>query len=167
MEEMIPPKYKEYNKMFNTHECTYYFAHATGERKREKEKSRETLKEPRKLAQRVMGFASDVKERVKYRNNTGELKRRTKETLSLYEMIGIIFKLGMNPLSLEQKVSFDILFGTDWSIDYLSNIHNPEMNNVTAIDHATRDFIDDTDYLLNRMTAEFPRLSSGYKTKSM
>eukprot|EP00356_Strombidium_inclinatum_P009317 CAMPEP_0170494852 /NCGR_PEP_ID=MMETSP0208-20121228/14873_1 /TAXON_ID=197538 /ORGANISM="Strombidium inclinatum, Strain S3" /LENGTH=135 /DNA_ID=CAMNT_0010770959 /DNA_START=1642 /DNA_END=2049 /DNA_ORIENTATION=+ len=39
------------------------------------------------------------------------------------------------------------------------------MNNVMAIDHASRDLIDDTDYLLNRMTAEFPRVSSGYKDK--
>jgi hypothetical protein len=34
-----------------------------------------------------------------------------------------------------------------------------------SIDHANRDWIDDTDYLLPRMCAEFPRLSTQYLTK--
>ena len=39
------------------------------------------------------------------------------------------------------------------------------MNNLMAIDFAIRDWIDDTDYLVPRMSQEFPRLSSNYTSK--
>ena len=39
------------------------------------------------------------------------------------------------------------------------------MNNLMSIDHAIRDYIDDTDYLLPRVSMEFPRISSQYSSK--
>ncbi len=48
------------------------------------------------------------------------------------------------------------------NINWLDNRLNPMMNNLMSIDHATRDYIDDTDYLLPRMSMEFPRISSQY-----
>ena len=41
------------------------------------------------------------------------------------------------------------------------------MNNLNSIDYATRDWIDDTDLVLPRMSEEFPRLSDQYTTKTM
>ena len=60
----------------------------------------------------------------------------------------------------------DNLHGTKWQIDHLDNRLNGNMNNVIAIDHATRDWVDDTDYLLGRYQAEFPRLSAKYTDKT-
>ena len=39
------------------------------------------------------------------------------------------------------------------------------MNNLMAIDHAIRDYIDDTDSLLSRGSSEFPRFSKSYRSK--
>ena len=55
--------------------------------------------------------------------------------------------------------------GNDFGLCHLNNKDNANMNNLVAIDHANRDWIDDTDYLLPRMCAEFPRLSTGYLSK--
>ena len=40
------------------------------------------------------------------------------------------------------------------------------MNNLMAIDHVTRDWIDDTDYMLSRKTTQFPCVSADYLSKS-
>ena len=79
-------------------------------------------------------------------------------------MLGEI-KMCCNILSLIMKMYFDNIHGTDFGIDHLNNRLNPDMNNVMAIDHANRDWIDDTDTLMNRMAMEFPRISQGYKSK--
>ena len=55
--------------------------------------------------------------------------------------------------------------GTNFGLDHLDNKMDPNMNNLMSIDHANRDWIDDTDYLLPRLCAEFPRLSSSYNDK--
>lgn len=74
-------------------------------------------------------------------------------------------KMVGNILSLNQKLHYDNLHSLKLEIPHLDNRINWEMNNVGAIDHATRDWIDDTDYLLPRMVAEFPRISDDYKSK--
>lgn len=40
------------------------------------------------------------------------------------------------------------------------------MNNVSSVDHAVRDFIDDTDFMLPRYCTEFPRLSSSHTDRT-
>jgi hypothetical protein len=40
------------------------------------------------------------------------------------------------------------------------------MNNSMAIDHANRDWIDDSDLVLPRHTEEFPRISNDYTSKN-
>ena len=40
------------------------------------------------------------------------------------------------------------------------------MNNLMSIDHATRDWIDDSDMVLPRHTEEFPRISTAYESKA-
>jgi hypothetical protein len=47
MSEMIFVKFQHLNSEIKTFDSTYYFAHATGERKRVRAKAREILKEPR------------------------------------------------------------------------------------------------------------------------
>ena len=39
------------------------------------------------------------------------------------------------------------------------------MNNLTNFDFAMRDWIDDTDLMLARISAEFPRASAAYTNK--
>ena len=58
------------------------------------------------------------------------------------------------------------MHGTKWSLDHLDNVKNANMNNLMAIDHASRDWLDDTDYLIPRNSAEFPRVSQKYLDKS-
>jgi len=62
-------------------------------------------------------------------------------------------------LSLNQKLHFDNMHGTNLGLPHLDNRLNQNMNNLMAIDHANRDWIDDTDSLVPRMGAEFPRIS--------
>jgi len=76
MEDMIPTKFQHYNAKIKTFHKTYYFAHATGDRKKIREKAREILSEPKKLHQNYLGFNSDVRKELKYRNTTQKLKRR-------------------------------------------------------------------------------------------
>lgn len=45
-------------------------------------------------------------------------------------------------------------------IEHLSNLKNANMNNLMKIDFAVRDWIDDTDSMIPRMGAEFPRISN-------
>ena len=71
-----------------------------------------------------------------------------------------------NALSLNQKLHYDNMHGTDFGLAHLDNVKNANMNNLMAIDHAARDWLDDTDYLLPRMCAEFPRVSQAYLDKS-
>lgn len=52
MEEMIFCKYQHLNAELNNFDSTFYFAHATGERKRERAKAREVFSEPRKILKR-------------------------------------------------------------------------------------------------------------------
>ena len=57
------------------------------------------------------------------------------------------------------KFCDDTHLGLDWGIDRLSNRKNAQMNDLMAIDHASRDWLDDTDLMLPRWTQEFPRLA--------
>lgn len=67
-----------------------------------------------------------------------------------------------------QKLNTDNQSGTEiGGIDHLSNLKNDYMNNLISIDFAARDWIDDTDSMIPRMGAEFPRISDKYKNKSM
>ena len=63
------------------------------------------------------------------------------------------------------KLHFDNQGIIDFKINHLSNMKNPNMNNLMSIDHAMRDWIDDADTLVPRMGSEFPRLSNAYKSK--
>jgi hypothetical protein len=103
---------------------------------------------------------------LKYRNTTSRLTRRVaKDPVDIVERIKNNFKLVMNIFSVFMKIWISDLSGQDWGVVHLNNRLNPNMNNITAIDHAVRDWIDDTDYLLGRNTAEYPRMSNTFKTK--
>lgn len=167
MNELKPSTIMEQNSKIKTHDHTFYFAHSTGERKRIKEKQRETWKEPSKLSRSVVGFDSGLSQDLKFRNNTKRLKRRDKKNQgTVIDHCKTVFKLIMNILSINQKLHFGDMHGTKWDFPHLDNRLNPNMNNVTSIDHVSRDLIDDTDYLLSRNTAEFPRISGVYTDKT-
>lgn len=76
-----------------------------------------------------------------------------------------MFKVLGNLLSIVEKISFDQMSHLNIGIDYLNNRLNANMNNLTSIDFAVRDWIDDTDLILSRASEEFPRLSDLYNNK--
>jgi len=69
MADMIPAKFQKYNGEMKTYSHTYYFAHATGERKRLREKAREVLKEPKRMLDNACGFDINLTQGLKYRNS--------------------------------------------------------------------------------------------------
>jgi hypothetical protein len=77
----------------------------------------------------------------------------------------MMFKVLGNLLSIAEKTIFDNMHHLNISIDYLSNRLNPNMNNLLSIDYSVRDWIDDTDLILPRVSEEFPRLAEDYTTK--
>ena len=75
------------------------------------------------------------------------------------------FKVLCNLLSIIEKIYFENFHHLNLGIEYLNNRLNPRMNNLLAIDYAVRDWIDDTDLILPRVSEEFPRLSDEYTSK--
>ena len=76
LDEMLPCKFAEYNSYLKTFKSTYYFAHATGSRKRIREKARDIFSEPKKLTRNAIGFDVAVSQSLKYRSSTKRLSRR-------------------------------------------------------------------------------------------
>jgi hypothetical protein len=68
-------------------------------------------------------------------------------------------KIVANLLSLIEKTYFENFSGLKLGLTHLDNRKNNYMNNLMSIDFAIRDWIDDTDYLVPRISQEFPRLS--------
>lgn len=68
-----------------------------------------------------------------------------------------------NPISIWSKTFVDQF--TDYKVpEHLSNLYNPNMNNLMAIDYANVELMG-TDSVLPRWTQEFPRLSSDFKSR--
>lgn len=67
-----------------------------------------------------------------------------------------------NVVSINNKVFFENCLHVRCPADYINNIKNPNMNNVTAIDYANKDLCHDSDYILPRWSTEYPRLASNY-----
>jgi hypothetical protein len=122
------------------------------------------LVEPKKLVQNSIGFKFDLSQDLKYRGSIKKLSRRDqKNQITFLENIQMTFKVCCNILSIAEKITFEGLYHLNIDIDYLSNRTNPDMNNLLAIDYSVRDWIDDTDLILPRMSEEFPRLAEDYK----
>jgi hypothetical protein len=165
MDDMMPCKFKQYNEKIKTYDHTYYFAIATGERKKLKNKAREIFKEPKNVIRDSCGYNTNVTQDIKYRNSHQRLARRDKNNpVTSYEMVSHFFKIALNVLSLCIKES-DEYHHKDLFLNHLNNRLNPSMNNLMAIDHASREWIDDHDMILPRHTEEFPRLASNYQSK--
>lgn len=153
------------NQHIKTSDETYYFAISTGERNKQREKAREVFKEPMKISSFSLGFDDDVTQSIKLRADVTPLKRR-KRQISLKEKVEVNVKHSLNLLDLIQKLHTDNQSGMKiGGIEHLSNFKNSDMNNLMKIDFAVRDWIDDTDSMIPRMGAEFPRISNQYKDK--
>ena len=74
-------------------------------------------------------------------------------------------KLSSNFVALSLKAVFENFLHFKPPGDYLDNIKNDKMNNLTSIDYAVKDFTHDSDLVLPRWTQEYPRLSSSYQSK--
>lgn len=166
MDEMLPCKFAEYNSYLKTFRCTYYFSHATGNRKKHREKARELFNEPGKLTRSALGFDAAVSQNLKYRNSTKKLQRRDPhESITFWENAVTIGKVITNFLNIFQYTHYDNFWGLRMGLHQRDNRCNDEMNNLMSIDHTVRDWVDDTDYMLPRMGQEFPRLASNYSSK--
>ena len=164
MREMIPSVMEHMNCEIQTFPNTYYFSMATGERKRNREKNREIFKEPSNCYLSAIGFDPGVSENIKFRNTAKKLSCRS-EAINLFELISMYLKIALNILSLNQKGQSDNHHDKSLKIPRLDNRLNPGMNNLTNFDFAIRDWIDDTDLVLARISAEFPRASAAYTNK--
>jgi hypothetical protein len=72
------------------------------------------------------------------------------------------FKIMMDPKNFMNKAQTIGHFGKSLGITRLDNRLNANMNNIMNHDFALRDWIDDSDMMLPRTCAEFPRLSNAY-----
>ena len=89
-------------------------------------------------------------------------KTLVKDKLTLLKRIGIIFKIILSPLSLNQSLFYQDFKHLNPPADYLNNLTNSNMNNVGTIDYCNKDETHCHDGVLNLHTQEFPRLSSSY-----
>ena len=120
-----------------------------------------------KISSQSLGFCDDVIQSIKFRADVAPLKRR-KRQITTKEKVEVNVKHLLNPLDLIQKLNADNQSGMRiGGIEHLSNLKNADMNNLMKIDFAVRDWIDDTDSMIPRMGAEFPRISNQYKDKSL
>ena len=74
-------------------------------------------------------------------------------------------KITLNILNITLKIQIDNHNNQTFGIARLDNMKNSEMNNLMNFDFAMRDWIDDTDLMLPRISAEFPRASASYANK--
>lgn len=74
-------------------------------------------------------------------------------------------KVGLNIIDVIVKLHTDNMHHENFNIPRLSNLKNKAMNNLMSFDFAMRDWLDDTDFMLPRLSAEFPRTSAGYVNK--
>lgn len=126
-------------------------------------KQRDVFSQPKKIIDASIGFDLEASQNIKYRNDLAKLKRRDKKNdISIFEQIQMHFKIAMDPKNLNGKVHSDGHSGKTLGIPRLDNRVNSSMNNVMSHDFAMRDWIDDTDLMLPRMSAEFPRMSEVY-----
>lgn len=83
--------------------------------------------------------------------------------MSNWEWLVSFLKTGANVISVWSKAFLDEF--TDYQVpEHLSNLFNPNMNNIMSIDYANQEMMG-TDGVLPRWTQEYPRLSASFKTK--
>ena len=116
-------------------------------------KQREILKEPKQSANYGAGFDLDVSQHVLFHKDSRSVpgKSRTHGT-SLFEMFLVNSKLCYNVVALTMKCFFENLTDFRPPADFLDNLMNSDMNNVTAIDYANKDFTHDSEQILARWT---------------
>jgi hypothetical protein len=85
--------------------------------------------------------------------------------MTIKEVMSDIFKMCTNGLSFYNRVCFDIQNCLKLKIDHFDNRINSEMNNITSIDYAFRDWNDDNDNMISRTCQEFPKHSMKYTSK--
>jgi hypothetical protein len=112
------------------------------------------------------GFDLDISHNIAFRNSSTQPKKRDKKAYTgPYEYLSVIFKHLINPINFGTKMGFENMSHLAFNMDHLSNLKNPDMNNVMGIDFAIRDWIDDSDYMLPRICEEFPKNSMAFTRK--
>ena len=165
--EFCPVNMKDLNaKMSDSiNDSTFYFCYAAGIRKRNKMKQREMMNEPAKLSSLGVGFNLDLDQTMSFCETPNKLIKKPKESISLTERLLTATKYLVNPVSINNKVFFENCLHVRCPADYLDNIKNDKMNNVTSLDYANKDLCHDSDLILPRWSTEYPRIASNYQTK--
>ena len=154
------------NQTIRTHECTYYFSMATGNRNKQIEKRRDFFREPEMVMQNCAGFDIGTRQNLKYRNSLGQLRRRAKRHhISAYDRLIGNVKLLADILSTCNKTQYQTRIDYDLNIKHWNNRRSQDRNNLLATDFAIRDHTDDTDYLISRWCQEFPRLAADHPNR--
>lgn len=154
------------NNYIKTFDHTYYFAMSSGYRKNNRTKQRELFKEPVKLGCSGLGFDSEVRSHLAYKNTTKKIERRDgRNPVTFWENLESWGKTLGNLLNIFSKASAEIQNRQKPWVKHLSLNDNPNMNNVDSIDFAIRDWIEDTDFLLPRICQEYPKFNLNFKSK--
>jgi hypothetical protein len=162
--EFMPGLMQQRNIFLKTFSHTYYFSYSSGERKRKFMKQREVLKEPRKTVDMAVGFELDALRNLRLTGSIRRERNQGKMILTFKERLYAFFKCVSNPLSLLHKAFLpDCDFRPPKRLD---NLFNPNMNNIDAIDYQKFDFCGENDGVLMRYSAEFPRLSPAFESKT-
>lgn len=72
------------------------------------------------------------------------------------------FKLLADVMSMGNQTMYESRIDFDLNIKQWSNRRSDDSNNLVSVDHAIRDHLGDTDYLVSRWCQEFPRLASDH-----
>lgn len=113
---------------------TFYFSITSGERNNFKQSRLELITEPSKISKRCVGFDLEITEHLKVHGSVDSYPSKPKSRLTLYEWVCSFLKTFTNPISVWDKLFLSAY--TDFKPPvHLSNLFNPNMNNLMAIDY--------------------------------
>lgn len=127
-------------KMSQTYESTYYFSYAAGIRKNKVVEARERLNEPKFTSELGVGFDLDSLDHIRFHADSKSIKKEVKLRTTFFEKFLAYCKLSSNFVALSLKAVFENFLHFKPPGDYLDNIKNENMNNLTSIDYAVKDF---------------------------
>ena len=110
----------------------------------------------------ALGYDADIADNLKFTGQSSKVSKRPNERTNLKDKILTNFKVLGNFVSVHNKVFYEDQRHMPPPADYLNNLLNPNMNEVTAIDHANYDFTHDSDLILPRWSQEYPKFANNY-----
>ena len=85
----------------------------------------------------MLGFDCDLIKNIKLHGSVKQERRHGQKQCTLFDRIGAVIKRSINPVHIANKIMVPV-----WHYEpkrNLSNLFNPNMNNLTAIDYQLHD----------------------------